>query len=125
MQNIHRDANYLVGALVPGSPEESTLLAWLSAGETLDMSVVAWGEFLCGPLTLQAEAAARLTVVNIVPLQPADAEVAAKLFNLSGRRSRSFQDCLIAALAIRCRARLATSNRSDFAPLVPHGLVLV
>jgi len=122
---IHLDANYLIGALVPGSVEEANLTSWLSGGELLAMSAVAWGEFPCGPLTLEAESAARLTVTNFVELRPADAEVAARLFNLSGRRSRSFSDCLIAAVAIRSRARLATSNTSDFAPLVPHGLVLV
>jgi hypothetical protein len=28
------------------------------------------------------------------------------------------------AAAIRCEAKLATSNTADFQPLLPHGLVL-
>jgi len=121
---IHLDANYLVDALVPGSQAEAKILNLLSAGERLAMSSVAWGEFLCGPLTTPAESAARQTVTTIEPLLAADAETAAKLFNQTGRRSRSFQDCMIAAVAIRCGAALGTLNSSDFAPFVPHGLVL-
>jgi predicted nucleic acid-binding protein len=58
-------------------------------------------------------------------LERADAEKAAELFNLTGRRSKSFTDCCLAAIAIRDQAPMATSNRGDFAPMVPHGLVLV
>jgi predicted nucleic acid-binding protein len=87
-------------------------------------ATVAWGEFLCGPLSSPAELAARQTVTIIEPLLAADAEKAAKLFRQTGRRSRSFQDCMIAAIAIRCGARLGALNSSDFAPFVPHGLVL-
>jgi predicted nucleic acid-binding protein len=31
---------------------------------------------------------------------------------------------MIAAVAIRCAAKLATSNAADFQPLVQHGLIL-
>ena len=55
---------------------------------------------------------------------PTDAEKAARLFNLTGRRSKSYADCCIAAVAIRLGAPLATSNRDDFTPMVPHGLIL-
>lgn len=120
---IHLDANYLVDALVPGSTAEATVVGWLSTRERLAMSAVAWGEFLCGPLSSTAESAARQTVTTIEALLQTDGERAAQLFNRTGRRSQSFQDCMIAAVAIRCGAKLATLNSSDFAPLVPHGLV--
>ena len=42
---IHLDTNFLIQALVPGSPAESKLQAWLTAGEDLGMSTIAWGEF--------------------------------------------------------------------------------
>lgn len=122
---IHLDTNYLVDALVPGSAADVQFTSWLSAGEPVAMSAVAWGEFLCGPVPPPVEAIARQTVTHIEPLMLSDAEKAAALFNQTGRRSRSFQDCMIAAAAIRCGARLATLNQADFAVFVPHGLSLV
>ncbi len=82
------------------------------------------GEFLCGPISVAAEGFARLMLPAAVPLEQADAEKAARLFNQTGRRSKSYADCCIAAVAIRLGAPLATSNRDDFAPMVPHGLLL-
>jgi predicted nucleic acid-binding protein len=52
------------------------------------------------------------------------AENSDSLFNQTGRRSRSLADCMIAAVAIRCGARLATSNKMDFQPLTGYGLAL-
>jgi predicted nucleic acid-binding protein len=57
-------------------------------------------------------------------LERLDAEKAASLFNLTGRRAKSYSDCCIAAVAIRAEAELATSNRRDFTPMVTHGLLL-
>lgn len=38
--------------------------------------------------------------------------------------TNSLADCMIAAVAIRCGAKLATGNIVDFKPFQPHGLVL-
>ncbi len=121
---IHIDTNFLIDALVSGSPEELRLVGWLSRGETLAISAVAWGEFLCGPLPAAAEALARRLFPGAVPLERTDAEKAAVLFNSTGRRSKSYADCCIAAVAIRSQAPLATGNVADFLPMVPHGLAL-
>jgi predicted nucleic acid-binding protein len=121
---IHLDTNFLIDALVAGSSQESQMIAWLSAGETVGISAIAWGEFLCGPLSPIAEAFARQLLPNAEPLHRADAELAARLFNATGRRSKSYADCCIAAMAIRLRVSLATSNVDDFKSMVAHGLLL-
>ena len=121
---IHLDTNFLIDALVSGSRQETELMNWLASGEALQISAVAWGEFLCGPLSAAAEALARRLFPNAEPFERADAEKAASLFNLTGRRSKSYADCCIAAVAIRAQAALATSNRDDFLPMLSHGLLL-
>ena len=77
-----------------------------------------------GPLDAPAEAIARQIFPHPEPFLPADAGLSARLFNQTGRRSRSLADCMIAAVAIRCGAKLATSNTADFHPFLPHGLNL-
>ena len=122
---IHLDTNFLIDALVAGSPQETKLAPWLGNGEHVSISAIAWGEFLCGPLSAAAEAASRQMLLEAENLTRTDAEIAANLFNRTGRRSKTYADCCIAATAIRCQARLATSNQSDFAPMMSLGLVLV
>ncbi len=121
---IHLDTNFLIDALVPGSEQESKLLGWLTAGEDLGISAVAWGEFLCGPLTPSAESLARQLLPSAEPLLRDDAETASKWFNQTGRRSKSYADCCIAAVAVRSKASLATSNVPYFQPMASLGLVL-
>jgi predicted nucleic acid-binding protein len=121
---IHLDANFLIDSLVPGSGQEAALTAWLSAGESIGISAMAWGEFLCGPLSPAIESLARQLLPSPEPLTGADADKAAQLFNATGRRSRSFADCCVAAVALRTGSRLATSNTADFEPFRPHGLLL-
>jgi predicted nucleic acid-binding protein len=121
---IHLDTNFLIDALVPGSSQEAQLVTWLDAGETVGISALAWGEFLCGPISASAEALSRRLFSDAVGLERMDAEKASYLFNRTGRRSKTYSDCCIAAVAIRSQAALATSNQSDFTPMVPHGLLL-
>lgn len=121
---IHLDTNFLIDALVPGSAQEAQMVGWLCSGESIEISAIAWGEFLCGPLSPPAEAFARQLLPSAHALERADAEKAAELFNLTGRKSKSYADCCIGAVAIRKQAALATSNGGDFTPMVPHGLVL-
>jgi predicted nucleic acid-binding protein len=51
--------------------------------------------------------------------------LAAQLFNLGGRRRGSLGDRMIAAVAVRLDAALATRNRADFGRLTPAGRRLV
>ena len=122
---IHFDTNFLIQATLAGSPAHAQFNAWASTREALNVSSIAWAEFLCGPLDATADALARQIFLNPEPFLPTDSALAASLFNHTGRRSRTLADCMIAAVAIRCGARLATVNTSDFEPLTHHGLVLV
>jgi predicted nucleic acid-binding protein len=121
---IHLDTNSLVSALQPGTAEESKVNAWLTGNEVLGASAVAWAELFCGPLSARDEIIARQMFSHIDVLSGADAEMAAQLFNKTGRRSRSLADSMIADVAIRCGARLATINTADFQPFGQYGLAL-
>jgi len=122
---IHLDTNFLIQIAVAGSTAHAKFAAWASLPEVVNVSIIAWAEFLCGPLDATAEALARQVFPQPEPFLSADAALAASLFNQTGRRSRSLADCMIAAVAMRCDARLATLNAGDFQPLASHGLILV
>lgn len=78
------------------------------------MSVVAWCQFLCGPVGESGIALAERIVGEIVPLSAVGAATAARLFNAAGRRRGSLVDCMIAAAALGSDARIATANSEDF-----------
>jgi len=101
------------------------LQTWISDGDDLGISTIAWSEFLCGPLNPGDSVLAQTFLSPPEPLLAQDAEKAAELFNATGRRSRSLADCQIAAVALRCGAKLATVNESDFVGFRSHGLILL
>jgi predicted nucleic acid-binding protein len=121
---IHLDTGFLIYALVRGSREDKMLRRWLRAGEQLGMCTVAWSEFLCRPLEQKHLDLALQLIVERPAFAEAEAALAAKLFNVSGRRRGSFADCMIAAAAIVAQAPLATSNAKDFRRLEKQGLDL-
>jgi predicted nucleic acid-binding protein len=112
----------VIGALRRGSREDQRLRAWLAAGESIGMSVVTWTEFLCGPVADADVHLASRVVDDPEPLFAADAVVAARLFNAGGRRRGSLTDCMIAAVAIRVGAMLATTDADDFRRFESAGL---
>jgi predicted nucleic acid-binding protein len=119
---IHLDTNYLIRSLVPNSAQAAQLDSWALAGETISTSAMAWSEFLCGPLSAAHTGAALAVLSDVEPVTAADAALAADLFNKTGRRRGSLADCIIAAIAIRSGASLATENQADFTPSnsAPH-----
>lgn len=122
---IHLDTNYLVDLATVGSAGAAKVKAWLLAGKKVTAGAVAWSEFCNGPLSkAQKDAAIAVLDHKIVPFGWREAEEAARLFNLSGRRRGSHADCMIAATAILAGCGLATFNLSDFERLVPFGLLL-
>ena len=111
---VHLDTSFLIRALWAGTRQDKMLRGLLETGRELSMSSIAWAEFLCGPLDdTQLDMARRITP-ELIPFTDKDAALTAELFNESGRRRSSLTDCMIAATALRCQARLATSNRADF-----------
>jgi predicted nucleic acid-binding protein len=121
---IHLHTSFLVRALVPGSGEDRRLRSWLERRIPLAVSAIAWAEFLCGPISSAQQALAARVVGEPVPFDAADARLAASLFNGSGRRRGTLADCMIAAVAIRAEAQLATADPRDFAGFQAEGLGL-
>ncbi len=54
-----------------------------------------------------------------------DSAGTARLFNLAGRRRGSFTDCMVAAVALRVGASMATTNPADFDRFEAVGLEIV
>jgi predicted nucleic acid-binding protein len=121
---IHLDTNFLIRSLVHGSEQGLRLNQWLNAGESVNLSAIAFTEFLCGPVSgEQLQIAARL-FPHPEPFESKDSQLAADLFNQTGRRRGTLIDCMIAAIAIRAQASLATANLSDFRHFTLLGLRL-
>ena len=117
---IHLDTDFLVALARGESPQTTLVTRWLQENRAIHVSAVAWAEFLCGPVkdatTLEA------LLPPPVPFDASDASKAAALFNATGRRARSLQDCMIAAAAIRANAELATIDVKDFRRFEQFGL---
>jgi predicted nucleic acid-binding protein len=134
---IHLDTNVLIEALVPGTAADQSLRRWLLAGESVGMSSIAWAEFLCGAPARHQEPSARREAERSLARaaqrligQPATfdgeaASLAAELFNSGGRRRGSLGDCMVAAVALRRGAALATRNHRDFDVMKAAGLILL
>jgi predicted nucleic acid-binding protein len=89
------------------------------------VSAVVWYELLCGPVDGAQIAALRDLISEIVPFDDRQAELAASLFNMTGRRRQLRVDSMIAACAVSHDAALATGNVNDFRPFSEHGLQLL
>ena len=122
---IQLDTSFLIRALVKGSPEDGLLRQWLNDGTPIVVSAIAWTEFLCGPLQVKETRIAELLISEVLPFSAEDAELAADLFNSSGRRRGSLMDCMVAASALRRDVLLATANPADFRRLEARGLRVV
>lgn len=118
------DTNYLINGLSAGTSEARDLMAWTRAGEALITPMPAWFEFLCGPVTAAQISTIRAFLTEIVTFDEAQASEAVRLFNAVGRKRSLRVDSMIAGTATLAGARLATNNRSDFAPFVAFGLQL-
>ncbi|MBS0456036.1 MAG: type II toxin-antitoxin system VapC family toxin [Proteobacteria bacterium] len=122
---IHFDTNALV-YLPQWAKEVHPIIERIVAGESAAVCSVVWYEYLRGPLAKEEAALAHAFVQGrILAVTEADAQLAAALFNTTGRKRTHRTDTLIAACAIRAGAEFVTANAVDFRPLTAHGLRLV
>jgi len=122
---IQLDTGFLIHALTGGSAQDRYLRDWISLGVPMGMSAIGWAEFLCGPVGPAEIALARRVLGEPVAFVSDDATLTARLFNDGGRRHGSLVDCMIAAVALRADARLATAHPSDFRRYAGAGLRLM
>lgn len=122
---IHLDTGFLIRALVRNSSEDIKFRTWLRLNARVGISSIAWAEFLCGPVGDQDVDLAGRILSERHPFTEEYAALAARLFNLSGRRRGTFIDCMIAAVAVGARASLATTNPGDFRRFESAGLKIV
>ena len=121
---IHLDTSFLIRGSDSGSTEDRALRRWVGAQEALGVSTVAWAEFLCGPYERSSLEFLINVIDHYVDFTSTHAEIAARLFNQSGRRRGSQMDCMIAATAIVEKAPIATADSRDFRRFESEGLTL-
>ena len=124
MSAIHFDTNALI-ALPLWVRAEHPVIQRVQQGTPAAASALVWYEFVCGPVSDEHKQLARaLLAGRIEPVTERAAEIAAQLFNATGRIRRTRTDALIAACAINASAEFVTLNRDDFSPFVEFGLAL-
>ena len=119
------DTNYLIRALIPGTPEARRLETWMEGGEKITLPAVAWYEFLCGCTAEEEQLAVVLLTGGLRPFGDPEARVSARIFRAVKTPRHLRVDAMIAGTAIAASAPLATNNRADFKPFVAQGLKLL
>ena len=119
---VHFDTNFLIAVADVRSFERSLLNRWTREGQRVGASAIAWAEFLCGPLLPGAASIVRSVIGEPVAFTAADAAHAAELYNSTGRRRGSLNDCMIAAIALRSDAAVATKDAAHFRRFASLGL---
>lgn len=114
---LHLDTDFLVYAVATAGPERRWLIEIVNAGESIEMSSVAWYEFSRGPRTPEQLATARafLTADGIVPFSEQFASAAAEVFRILGSPRRRAADICIGVTAVLRGATLISRNARDFA----------
>lgn len=126
MREILLDTNAVIALSDPTHRLFKLIEEVLAQGGRASACVIAWHEYMRGPLTMEdRERALNVIESRIITLDRSCAEFAAKLYNQTGRRRGSTADCLIASVAIRHNFELVTWNHEDFERYVPMGLSLV
>lgn len=121
---IHLDTNALIelpGWIINGHP----VIDRVRAGDLAAASAIAWYEFVTGPVDdAEIRLAEAFIEQRIIPLDADHAQLAAQIFNSTGRKRKLKIDVLIAATAIHANAEFLTGNLDDFRPFISSGLKL-
>ncbi len=122
---LHLDTNALIALADPAGIVVRVVRRQVEGGILPAASAVAWHEFVRGPLLpdelLRVE---RVVGARVQAISRSTVELAARLFNATGRRRTSTADCFIAATAIEQNVPLLTADEEDFRAFVPLGLKL-
>lgn len=122
---IHFDTNALI-ALPVWARLGHPVIARLEQGVVAAVCSLVWTAFVSGPVSEREIHLARAVLQDrIAEVNAADAELGARLSNLTGRRRSQKTDTLIAACAINVGAEFVTLNPADFEPCCGHGLRLL
>ena len=121
---IYLDTCVMIELTHISSPIGADLIRRARGGELLFTSAVSWSEFCNGPISASQKDLMFSTLSKITDFTWVEAEEAARLFNLTGRRRGSHADCMIAAAALIAGIPLATLNEKDFVRFTPYGLNL-
>lgn len=122
---IHLDTNVLIG-LLTGHPIRAQVRQIQLDGGVFACSSVVWTEFLNGPADAPSVRLVESFLEGrILPFEREDAALAARLFNVTGRKRGLRFDCMIAAGALHRGCSLLTSNHDDFEPFARIGLHLL
>ena len=114
---VHLDTDFLVYALSTAGPERRKLIEISNSGQSIEMSAIAWYEFMRGPRTPQQMGRARAFFQQdgIIPFSESIAAEAAEVFRRLGSPRRRAADVAIGVTAIARGATLLTRNVRDFA----------
>ena len=99
------DTNALIALSDPQHKMFQTIEASLRRGARASTCSVVWHEYVREPLLDQDRARAlRVIESRMIALERRNAEMAAELYNATGRRLGSTADCLIATVAMDTKA---------------------
>lgn len=118
VSRYHLDTDFLVLATAHRrGPEHERLMELLRSRAFVEISAIAWYEFVRGPRSPEVLASARSVFGEngVLPFDEAVAQRAGDLFRSAAATRRRAADLAIAAHAIGRRATLLTHNPRDYA----------
>ena len=114
---FHLDTDFLIYALSKAGPERDYLLKLAYSDAEIQISSIAWYEFVRGPRTPEQISVARSFFFEdgIVPFSEELAAIAGEVFRQLGSPRRKSADIPIGITAAAMDAVLLTRNTNDFA----------